>query len=276
MRVDSLSDLQLLTSEKCCIAYFMKMKWPNGFACPNCGNGSYYTVSTRRLPLFQCRSCRHQTSLTAGTVMEGTRLPLLKWAKALQFLSRRASINAVHLAEAIQVTYKTAWSILRKIRSAISQADAKKLLNGTVRAGLAFYGRDYLHQPFVKHHQEHPFIVGAAFDRFGGPEYVKIKLVAKQHMDGKTLYRSGEIEFHDKHVDFMTMDSVFLKRFRMHDVPLLPQLIHEARTWINRTFHGIGPKYLQSYMDEFCFRMNRLFRHESALDTLATVCLTHS
>ncbi|WP_274364246.1 transposase [Paenibacillus thermotolerans] len=208
--------------------------------------------------------------------MEGSRTALLKWAKALHFLSQRASINAVRLAEAIQVTYKTAWSILHKIRSAISQVDIKELLYGTVRAGLAFYGRDYLHQPYIKHQQEHPLIVGASFDGFGGPEFVKIKLLSMQHMDGKLMYRSGENEFNDKHVDPLSMDFVFLKKFQMPEVPLLPQLIHEARKWINRTFHGIGPKYLQAYLDEFCFRMNRMFRHESAIDTLAAVCFARA
>lgn len=257
------------------IAYFIGIRWPKGYCCRNCGHNRAYVFHTRRLPLFQCRSCRHQTSLTAGTVMEGSRTPLAKWAAAMQFLTRESSINAVQLTKEIQVTYKTAWAMLKKIRHAIAQIDYRELLSGRVRAGLSFYGRDYLHQPFVAHPQEHPVMVGAAFNTNGEPTYVKMKLVSKEHMNGKHMYRSGEKAFVENHVAEGNYDTMILKRFRIHEESLLSQLIKEARTWLNRTFHGIGAKYLQYYMDEFCYRINLSFRTAvSALDSLSAACLS--
>lgn len=268
------SELMALNSEESCVSYLYRIKWPNGYVCPQCGHARAYVIRTRRLPLYQCGSCRHQTSITAGTVMEGSRTPLLKWVTAMQFLCRSESINAVQLAKEIQVTYKTAWAILNKIRSAISRMDLLEPLSGRVRAALSFYGRDYYHQPFVVHPQEHPVMVGAAFQYTGEPLQVKIKLIPKKHMDGKRLLRSGEKDFVDRHVAAENYDTVILKRFRIHEESLLPQLIKEARTWINRTFHGIGPKYLQAYMDEFCFRINRSLRLKlSILDTLCGICM---
>jgi hypothetical protein len=224
------------------------------------------------LPLYQCLACRHQTSLTAGTVMEGSRTPLHKWVAALQLLSQPSSVNAVQLSERIGVTYKTAWSMLHKIRQAIREIDAKQLLSGMVRAGLSFYGRTY-HQPFVRHPKEHPVLVGAAFDSNGEPAYVKIKLVSEKHMNGKSLLRSGENEFVERHVQTHTSNMKMLKRFQLHEVKLLPELFKQAKTWINRTFHGIGAKHLQGYLDEFCFRFNQTCRNKPVMDSLSGICM---
>ncbi|WP_274363032.1 IS1595 family transposase [Paenibacillus thermotolerans] len=267
-------DLMNLNSEESCVAYFYRLKWPNGYACPHCGHTRAYVIRTRRLPLYQCGSCRHQTSITVGTVMEGSRTPLLKWVTAIQFLCRAESINAVQLAKEIQVTYKTAWAILNKIRSAISRLDVLEPLSGKVKAALSFYGRNYYRQPFVVHSSEHPVMVGAAFQFNGEPLQVKIKKIPKHHMDGKRLDRSGEKDFIERHVAAANYDTVILKRFRIHEESLLPQLFKEARTWINRTFHGIGPKYLQAYMDEFCFRINQSLRTNiSIIDSLCGICM---
>ncbi|WP_199617560.1 transposase [Paenibacillus alkalitolerans] len=268
------SAIHKFLSEEDCVAYFYRMKWPEGFHCPRCGHARAYTINTRRLPLYECHSCRHQTSLTAGTVMEGSRTPLHKWAVTLQLLSQPASINAVQLAEQIRVTYKTAWAMLRKIRQAISAIDVRQLLSGTVRAGLSFYGRKY-HQPFVRHPQEHPVMVGAAFHQNGQPIYVKCKLVSEFHMDGKSILRSGENEFVERHVEPDTFDMRILKRFRLHEIELLPDVFKQAKRWINRTFHGIGGKYLQNYLDEFCFRCNQSFRDMPVMDSLSGICMTY-
>jgi transposase-like zinc ribbon protein len=60
--------------EAACVAFLRAVRWPKGFVCPRCEGRASWTLRTRRLE--QCRSCRHQTSLTAGTVLHRTRLPL--------------------------------------------------------------------------------------------------------------------------------------------------------------------------------------------------------
>ncbi|MBU4218441.1 MAG: transposase [Actinobacteria bacterium] len=60
-----------------CGRHLFRRRWPNGFACPRCGGIEYHLVFTRNL--YECRYCRHQSSLTAGTVMDKTRTPLRVW-----------------------------------------------------------------------------------------------------------------------------------------------------------------------------------------------------
>ncbi len=64
-------------SENDCWRALEKMKWPGGFVCPKCGHDDGYRLSRRHI--IQCAVCRHQTSVTAGTIFDKTRIPLLNW-----------------------------------------------------------------------------------------------------------------------------------------------------------------------------------------------------
>src|SRR5262249_59808039 len=70
--------------EDACMGFLRAVRWPDGFVCPRCQGRSSWTLRTRRLE--QCRRCRHQTSLTAGTVLHRTPLPLRVWLWALLLL----------------------------------------------------------------------------------------------------------------------------------------------------------------------------------------------
>lgn len=107
-------------TEDSCIPALFALKWPHGYRCPNCKHPRAYVIRTRRLPLYEC-SCHHQTSLTVGTIMEGSRTSLRKWITAMWLVSRSdKGINAVKLSSMIEVTSKTAWAMLHKIRTAIA------------------------------------------------------------------------------------------------------------------------------------------------------------
>ena len=64
-------------TEKACIRELERHRWPNGFICPNCGHDQAYRLKHRHL--HECKACSRQTSVTAGTVFEHTKLPLTKW-----------------------------------------------------------------------------------------------------------------------------------------------------------------------------------------------------
>jgi len=126
------------------IAFFFRLRWPEGFVCPRCGHDAYYTIATRRLPLYQCRLCNLQSTVTSGTAMDRSRTPLEKWAATVECLSSTNGINAKQLAERIGVSHKTAWLMLRKFRLAIGAAEADMKLHGTVLAGLETLAPRYL------------------------------------------------------------------------------------------------------------------------------------
>ena len=72
-------------NEKACVEYLYQVKWPDGFVCPVCGSRHCYAIKTRHQ--YQCANCRHQTSLTANTVMHRSHLPLTKWFWAIYLVA---------------------------------------------------------------------------------------------------------------------------------------------------------------------------------------------
>ncbi|WP_374019496.1 IS1595 family transposase [Paenibacillus thiaminolyticus] len=245
-------------TESACADHLVQWKWPHGFSCPRCKHHSAYMTKTRRLPIYECRACRHQTTPTVGTVMEGSRTPLRKWMAAFWLFSRaQEGINAVRLRSLIQVTYKTAWSMLHKIRAAVSHVHAKKQLSGDVQGIVVFYGRAY--RPSVELHPgECALIVAESIGPEGELPQLKMTLVDRKHVIEKRLYRSGSEQFINDHVEPSSASRVSIidQFFRVRRNSPLYQTFRQACRWLNDTFHGIGPKYLQRYVDEFIFHKN--------------------
>ncbi|MBN3523173.1 IS1595 family transposase [Paenibacillus apiarius] len=262
-------------SEEICADEVFRRKWPHGYVCPCCNHREAYTIRSRRLPLYQCCSCHHQCSLIAGTVMQGSRTELRKWLAAIWLISRTdEGINAVQLSSLIQVTYKTAWAMLHKLRAVMSAVDADRPLDQAVRAALTCYGPKYT-PLFHLHTKEHPYMIAASMSEDNTPIYVKMKLVLRKHLSYKSLMNEGREAFVSRHVSYDARNVDIMKhpfRFRRPDV--LRHLADQARAWINKTFHGLGGTYLQAYLDEYCYRCNLESQHVSIWERLADQCLS--
>ncbi|MFC5703576.1 transposase [Cohnella faecalis] len=253
---------QHFDSERACADALYDARWPNGFRCPECRHTRSYVIRTRRLPLFECCSCRHQTSITCGTIMEGSSTSLTRWFQAIYLLSQPAGISATRLSEIIQVTYKTAWLIAHKIRHAISQADNCEPLEGIVQVGHAHYG--YSGYSDAKQ----PLLVGVSFDKHEQMQYIKMKQPKPEHVKNSTfrlIGKAGCDEFVDTHTDGrnVTVSKPFDK---LHSS--VKPLVRAMSDWLNETFHGIGPKHLQAYWDEFCFRLNMKWNNVASFGRL--------
>lgn len=260
-------------TEESCIPALFAQKWPRGFRCPNCRHTHAYTIRTRRLPLYECSDCQHQTSLTAGTIMEGSRTSLRKWIAAIWLVScPAAGINAVRLSSIIQVTYKTAWAMLQKIRTAICCADEQERLDQRVFGFIAFNGpRQYPNIDLGP--REQPLIVAASLDSNGEERQYKMKQVNRKHMSGKLLLPCGRDHFITEHVSApKSMISIIRQRFRVKRNSPVYTVFRRAQRWLCDTFRGISGKYLQNYLDEFCYRENAVARHTTGWEPLAAIC----
>lgn len=256
--------------------YFFDQKWPYGFRCPRCNHSEYTTISTRRLPLYQCRFCKHQTTLTAGTVMERSRTPLEKWVQAIELLSSTGGINAVQLAVALQISYKCAWGMLRSFRRAISNIEASRRLSGYVRAGLQFLGARYFLM-YVRQPRQHAIVIGASFNsNTGAPIEIKLHYVPVYHLNEmKRLTREGKECFFERHVDPRSASN-FLPYAKMNIYEPLQQCFQEVQAWLNRLYHGLGARSLQSYLDEYCFRWNGAARRGDQRRQWLDICFFRS
>jgi transposase-like protein len=128
-------------TEEACQAYLFKMRWPDGFICTRCGNKRHWKSSRG---LYICYRCEHQHSVTAGTIMAGTRKPLVAWFKAMWwFTTRKSGVNAINLQDLLGLgSYHTAWRWLQKLRSCTIRQNREKL-SGKVEADEFYLGGEH-------------------------------------------------------------------------------------------------------------------------------------
>ena len=104
----SLSDfLARYGTQAQCEQALLAWRWAQGFACPECGHTGYCVLGRG---LFQCHRCGRQTSVTAGTLFAGTKLPLTKWLLAIYLLTQsKNGISGLDLSRQLGVCYNSAW-----------------------------------------------------------------------------------------------------------------------------------------------------------------------
>ena len=126
-------------SEEDCRRYLVACRWPDGFRCPRCGEPDAYELAGREL--LQCRACRHQASVTAGTVLHRTHVPLRLWfAAAYLVTTHTPGFSAVQLQRQLGLgRYETAWTMLHKLRRAMVRPERDRL-SGVVEVDEAYVG----------------------------------------------------------------------------------------------------------------------------------------
>ena len=131
--------IEQFSDDDACRAYLEEVRWPRGFRCPRCEAAAACYVESRRL--WQCSSCRYQTSATAGTIFHGSHVGLQKWFLAIFFLARhKKGISALQLQRDLGLgSYQTAWTMLHKLRATLGRRTGQ-LLTGPVEADEAFVG----------------------------------------------------------------------------------------------------------------------------------------
>jgi hypothetical protein len=107
-----------------CARHLAKPRWPDGFVCPACGVCKGWEVETKPFT-WECSGCRRQTSVTAGTVMHRSKLPLRTWFEAVHLLTSHSNgISAEQAQAQLGIgSYKTAWLLLHKRIAEVSRVD---------------------------------------------------------------------------------------------------------------------------------------------------------
>ena len=113
-------------SEQACRDYLVALRWPEGFVCPRCGHERAWSLARG---LLQCTACDAQTSVTAGTILQGTRKPLTLWFRAMWHVtSHKTGVSALGLQRVLGLgSYETAWVWLHKLRRAMVRPGRDRL-----------------------------------------------------------------------------------------------------------------------------------------------------
>lgn len=134
---------KIASDPKTCLMLFETFRFPGGLICPDCdaeeAAGANFTRHRSRPGLYTCAACRRQFSITSGTAMHRTRLPLAQWLRAIWLMaSSSKGVSARKISEMLGITYKVAWHLGHRIRAMMS--DRQIMLSGVVEIDEIYAG----------------------------------------------------------------------------------------------------------------------------------------
>lgn len=249
-------------TEEACREELFRQRFPEGFVCPKCGCKEFYAIRSRNI--CQCRSCRHQTSVTAGTVMHRTHLSLTVWFWAIYLcVTDKRGISAVQLSRILGISYDTAWHLLDRIRKAMGQRDEHYQLSGIVEMDDCFVGGPSRNGKRGRGTDKRKVVAAISKTESGVPLFIRMKVV--EDFKGKTLQQIVDLYFTkqtkvecDGYHSYRGLENITLdhKLYEVGDLHWLHTAISNFKALLLGTYHG-RCVHLQSYLDEFCFRFNR-------------------
>ncbi len=124
--------------------YLERLRWPSGPACPHCGSVNVYRMTGKsvRRGLLACRDCDGHFTVTVGTVMADSHLPLATWVRAFHLIaSSKKGMSALQLQRNLGIgSYRTAWHLAHRILEALKCEPVARLLLGSVQCDESYVG----------------------------------------------------------------------------------------------------------------------------------------
>ncbi|MCH7538020.1 MAG: IS1595 family transposase [Proteobacteria bacterium] len=274
--------LDWFPDEAACRRFLENIRWGSGFVCPSCGEpGEAFRGSRGR---WICRHCRHQCTVTAGTVFEKTRTPLRSWLAAVWYITnQKQGVTALGLQRVLGLgSYQTAWAMLHRLRRAMIR-HGRERLQGVVEVDESFIGRSPPNkvrdtkqkQQLANKREAQRSIVMIAVEIKQPKGFGRIRLqrvtdksetavlpfVLESIEPGSIIRTDGSEAYRklarhgyrrEKTVMLGANDPAHVTMPGVHRVAAL------LKRWLMGTHQGaVNPKQLDYYLDEFTFRFNR-------------------
>ena len=251
--------------EEQCLDYVLKVRWPEGARCRHCAGRTLWRAGA----ILVCKQCGRQTRIMAGTLFEGTHLPLQTWFRAIWWMvTQKNGLSALALKRELGVSYKTAWAMLHKIRSVMVRPERARLA-GCVEVDEVFIGglEEGMRgrQPGAKQ-----LVAIAAQERGRGIGRVRMRVLEDASAPRLLSFIKDNIEpASTVHTDAWKGYLPLKRHGYAHKVSVVktqgPQAlprVHLAasllKRWLLGTHQGaVSAAHLNAYLDEFVFRFNR-------------------
>lgn len=280
--------MQRYGTEAKCYRALYRIRWPQGFRCPKCTNRSRSRFRRGDRMYYQCRACRHQTTLTSGTMFQGTKLPLRTWFLATHLLTAtKTNLSALELMRHLGVRYRTAWRVKHKIMQTMLAREEGRQLDGFVQVDDAYLGGERNggkpgrgsenKQPFIiavstDENLEHPTFAVIepvqSFDNTSLSDWARRRLApgAEVFSDGLACFRRTADLGHP-HTVLVTgggRAATEAKGARWVNI-----LLGNVKRAISGRYHSVRQaKYARLYLAEAAYRFNRRFHLRSMMPRL--------
>ena len=266
--------LAFFPDDEACRRHLERLRGPDGFRCPACAAEKAWR--TKR-GLWVCRSCERQSSVTAGTLLAGTRTPLSSWFAAVwQLTNQKHGISALGLQRLLGLgSYETAWAQLHRLRRAMVRP-GRELISGKVEIDEAYVGgreagvagRQTVDKSIVicavevreGEHRSHAGRVRMSrlsrLNKAGVERFLAdaVEPGSRVLTDGWGIYAGlGELGFEHEQINV----SASGEPASVH-MPHVHRVFSLLKRWLLGAHQGsVEPHQLDYYLDEFAFRFNR-------------------
>jgi transposase-like protein len=272
-----------------CREHLISWRWPKGFVCPQCGGERHSLINSRKL--FQCSSCRRQTSITAGTIFASTKLPLWIWFRGIYHLTQtKQGISSIELARRLGITQNSAWMMKHKLQQVMLERDAGKRLEGRVEIDDAFLGGASMGGKRGRGAPgKTPFLAAVETTPEGKPIRLKLSRVdgftkkAIAHFAARSLAPECHVVSDGLHC-FATVTEIGCQHRAIKTGQGKKAAKNPSFKWVNTalgnikaaltgTYRSISAKHVPRYLAEFEYRYNRRYDLAAMLPRLCWVGL---
>ena len=275
-------------TQKKCHAALVASRWPEGFRCPSCADERHSTFVRENRQYWQCHRCRHQTTVTAGTIFEATKLPLTRWFLAMHLMTQaKNNVSALELKRHLGVRYKAAWLMKHKLLQVMAEREDTRMLDGRVEIDDAYLGGEKPGKAGRGSENKISFVAAIQTTEDGQPVLVRLDriaftkeaveawankaLAASAHVisDGLHCFKAlaGAVASHTAITVGSGRQAVARPEFRRVNT-----VLSNLKTAISGTYHAFKfAKYVHRYLAEVQYRFNRRFDLSSILVRLVRV-----
>jgi hypothetical protein len=295
--VNIIKFIEQFPDETSCKDHLRSVREQSVITCKHCGGEKHYWLKAKYQ--WQCSACNFRTTLRSGTMFENSNLPLRKWYLAMAFMSfSKKGLSAKELQKQLgHARYRTVWSMMHRIRVAMGKRDNLYQLEGMVEFDEGYFttetnekdkqnlkrGRGSQKQTNVAVMAEStPLEDVETGEASKHCRYFKMK-VLKNHLSGE-INAVVEENFDEKCIVFSDKSTSYIdiaqyvevhimekstKESTVKNLPWVHIAISNAKRNLLGIYHKINGKYLQSYLDEFCYKLNRRYFGDKLFDRLA-------
>jgi transposase-like protein len=298
---------QRFPDEESCIEYLHMLRINEGLVCKKCKSADFYWKKDRLM--FECKQCKSRLSIRKGTIFENSKVTLLLWFKTIHLVSStKKTFSASEIQRQLGYeNYETIWGLLHKLRWAMGERDKKYQLDSYLEIDEGFFkvvdkeimkdqlslnqkrGRGSINhlKVLVAIESSPAEVIDERYKHKPKRKCGHLKMIVMDDLKAETInttikatVQSGSNVITDKYKGYTK-----LKEIMNHQEINTSEMkeVHKAFPWVHSAIgnskkillgfhHSIGKDYLQSYLNEFCYKFNRRYILE-LFDRVLIACI---
>lgn len=288
-------------NEESCRQHLKEQREKQGIVCSKCGCVHHYWKKNRNE--WQCKKCGHRTTLTSGTVMHGTKLPIMYWYIAMHLLtSTKKSFSALEMQRQLgHNRYQPIWELMHKLRNVMGQRDAEYQLCGSIELDEGFFsterdetekdkplkaGRGSQRKAKVLVMAESTSVEGSKMNIKKQVGHIKmivipnlkastidVEVIDNIKKESSLITDASSSYVHFKNLVNEHTSQVIAPKEVSKVLPWVHIVISNAKRLLLDIYHDVKTEFLQSYLNEFCYKFNR--RNMNCFERLMFACVSY-